>query len=125
MKGFVFALLATLVVVCGTASAQTEIDPQAEKFAKAFAEAMNSRNADRGIALMAPDAVLVDPFGKASTGKQAERDFFELAFKLNPNATFALKPVASHTSGNMMWILGNAVWTPNTPGPKPLEAHAA
>jgi ketosteroid isomerase-like protein len=127
MQKFVWALLATMVVVCSTASAQTKSDPQANKFIQAFAAAMNSRNVDKGVALMTPDATLVDPFGKASTGKEAQRNFFELAFKLYPNATFALKPAASHTSGNMMWIVANAVWTPtgNTAGPIPLEAHAA
>jgi ketosteroid isomerase-like protein len=98
-------------MVVPPASAQTaKIDPQAQRFVDALAQVMNSRNADQGVALFAPDAVLVDPFGKVSIGKDAERVFFDLAFKLNAGATFTATPIASHVSGNMMWILANAGW---------------
>jgi ketosteroid isomerase-like protein len=103
------------------------VDPQADSFTKAFEQAMNSRNVEQPMALLTDDAVIVDPRGKATFGKLADRDFFELAFKNNPNATFTAKPIASHTSGNMMWIVAEGVWTPtgNTVGAKPLQSHTA
>jgi len=127
MQKPVLAFLGAMVLLCSNTWAQSRIDPAAATFGKALSQVMNSRNADQGIALLSPDAALVDPFGKLSTGKQAERDFFELAFKLNPNATFAFKPVASHINGNTMWLLATAAWTPsgNTAGAKPVETHVA
>jgi ketosteroid isomerase-like protein len=75
VKRIVLMLVTATAVASTSAWAQTKIDPQVEEFAKAITKAMNSRNADEAVALLTPDAVLVDPFGKASTGKQAEHDF--------------------------------------------------
>jgi len=106
---------------------QAKVDPEADNFTKAFAQAMNSGDVERPMALLTDDAVIVDPRGKATFGKQSDRDFFELAFKNNPNATFTAKPIASHTSGNLMWVLAESLWTPtdNTAGAKPLASHTA
>jgi ketosteroid isomerase-like protein len=126
MQKALWALLAAPLALFGPAQAQTKIDPEVETFAKALMEAMNSRNADQAVALLSADSVLVDPFGKASTGKEAEREFFETAFKLNPNAAFALTPVALHKNGETIWVLANAGWAPigNT-GAKPVTTHVA
>ena len=107
--------------------AQTKVDPQARTFLDKLSHVMNDHNAREGVSLFAQNAVLVDPFGNVSTGQSAETNFFNNAFKVNGNAKFSVTPIASHASGDMMWILAKARWTPadNSAGAKPLGTHIA